>query len=163
MEAHIIGLLIRRPDLLFRLDRGLQEAFLERMIAEDFGYTDHQVLFRLVRQSLDQDAEETDHYLQANLPASLKNLVDELAARPGELDPVDDRLLEDLFRAIVKVRRTALTESINQLRFLQDEAGQSGDLQAVSAYRDLVQQYSMSLRGLDQAKLNLNGRRKEGK
>jgi len=156
LEAHILGLLIRRPDLLFRLDRGLQEADLNRMSAEDFGYTDHQVLFRLVRLSLEQDTAEPDSYLHANLPESLESLVDELKAKSGELDQVDDRLLEDLFRAAVKIRRGAMTENVNQLRFLQEEAQKSGDLRA-TLYRDMVQQYSMSLRGLDRAKLKPNG------
>ncbi|HEX7620910.1 MAG TPA: hypothetical protein VF359_06895, partial [Anaerolineales bacterium] len=160
-EAHILGLLIRRPDLLYRLDRGLQEASLGRMTPEDFGYTDHQVLFRLVRQSLEQDAHDAGDYLRQNLPPSLENLVDELAAKPGELDPLDDRLIEDLFRAVVKIRRTALTENITQLRFLQEDAQQSGDLR-IASYREMVQQYSTLLRGLDQAQLNQNGRRKEG-
>ncbi|MCX6034949.1 MAG: hypothetical protein NTV38_08230, partial [Chloroflexi bacterium] len=132
-----------------------------RMAPEDFGYTDHQVLFRLVRQSLEQDANDACDYLRQNLPPSLESLADEIAAKPGELDPLDDRLLEDLFRAVVKIRRTALTENINQLRFLQEDSQQSGDLRAES-YRDMVQQYSTLLRSLDQAQLKQNGRRKEG-
>ncbi|MFA5874414.1 MAG: DNA primase [Anaerolineales bacterium] len=160
-EAHILSLLIRRPDLLYRLDRGLLEAGLGRMAPEDFGYTDHQVLFRLVRQSLEQDANDANDYLRQNLPPSLESLADELAAKPGELDPLDDRLIEDLFRAVVRIRRTALTENINQLRFLQEDSQQSGDLRIVS-YREMVQQYSTLLRSLDQAQLKQNGRRKEG-
>ncbi len=160
-EAHILGLLIRRPDLLYLLDRGLVEAGLDRMTPEDFGYTDHQVLFRLVRQSLGQDDHDAVDFLHRNLPPSLETLVDELAAKPGELDPVDDRLIEDLFRAVVKIRRTALTENISQLGVLQKDAQTSGDLR-IASYREMVQQYSMLLRGLDQAQLNQTGRRKEG-
>ena len=161
IEAHILSLLVLRPDLIYRLDRALQEAALSRMSAEDFGYTDHQVLFRLIRQSLEQDAHDADQYLRQNLPLSLENLADELAAQAGELDPVDDHLLEDLFRAVVKIRHLALNESVNQLRFLQEEAQQAGDLRADS-YREMVQQHSQLLRGLDQAQLKQNGRRKEG-
>ncbi len=163
LEAHILSLLIRRPDLLYRLDRALLEAALGRMTAEDFGYTDHQVLFRLVRQSIEQDADEADQYLRQNLPQALGALADELAAQVGELNPVDDRLLEDLFRGVVKIRHMALNESVNQLRFLQEEAQQSGqdDLRAAS-YREMVQQYTMLLRSLDQAQMKQNGRRKEG-
>jgi DNA primase len=163
IEAHILGLLTLRPDLLYRLDRALQEAALGRMTPEDFGYTDHQVLFRLVRQSLEQDVHDPDQYLRQNLPPSLENLADEMASQAGELDPVDDRLLEDLFRGVVKIRHMALNESVNQLRFLQEEAQQSGDsdLRAAS-YREMVQQHTMLLRSLDQAQLKQNGRRKEG-
>jgi len=163
IEAHLLGLLCLRPDLLFRLDRSLQEAALGRMTPEDFGYTDHQVLFRLVRRSLEQDTEDPDQYLRQNLPASLESLVDELAAKAGQLDPLDDRLLEDMFRGVIKIRHMALNESINQLRFLQEEAQRSGDddLRAVS-YREMVQQHTTLLRSLDQAQLKQNGRRKEG-
>ena len=160
-EAHILGLLIRRPDLLYLLERGLVEAGLDRMTPEDFGYTDHQVLFRLVRQSLGQDDHDAVDFLHRNLPPSLETLVDELAPKPGELDHVDDRLIEDLFRAVVKIRRTALTENISQLGVLQKDAQQSGDLR-IASYREMVQQYSMRLRSLDQSQLNQNGRRKEG-
>jgi hypothetical protein len=70
-------------------------------------------------------------------------------------------LIEDLFRTVVKIRRTALTENISQLGVLQKDAQQSGDLR-IASYREMVQQYSMHLRSLDQAQLNQNGRRKEG-
>ncbi len=159
-ETHVLSLLIRRPDLLYRLDRGLMQAGLGRLAAEDFGYTDHQVLFRLVRQSLDQDASDVLDHLRQNLPPSLESLVLELAAVPGELDPLDDRLIEDLFRAVVRIRRTALSDNINQLRFLQEDSQQTGDLRTES-YREMVQQYSSLLRSLDQAQLSQNGRRKE--
>jgi DNA primase len=161
-EAHILGLLMRRPDLLYRLDRGLLEARLERMTAEDFGYTDHQVLFRLVRKCLEQDAIDASDFLYQNLPASLEALARELEVKPGEPDPLDDRLLEDLFRAVLKIRRTALNENINQVRFLQEDSQQSGDLR-IASYREMVQQYSALLRNLDQAQLKTNLRRKEAK
>jgi hypothetical protein len=72
-------------------------------------------------------------------------------------------LIEDLFRAVIKIRRAAMNESVNQLRFLQEEAQKSGDSSEV-LYRDMVQRYSLSLRGFDQAKLKPNGRyhHKEG-
>ena len=163
IEAHVLGLLCLRPDLLYRLDRALQQAALGRMTPEDFGYTDHQVLFRLVRQSLEQDVNDPDQFLRQNLPAALENLADELIAQAGELNPLEDRLLEDMFRGVVKIRHMALNESVNQLRFLQEEAQHTGDndLRAAS-YREMVQQHTIRLRSLDQAQLKQNGRRKEG-
>ncbi len=158
MEAYILSVLLRRPDLLFRLDRGLQEAALSRMVPEDFGYTDHQMLFRLIRQALDQDADEVEGYLREKLPSSLSTLAEDLLAQSEKLDPLDDRLLDDLFRGVIKIRRTQLNESLNQLRFLQEEAQQAGDLRAAS-YREMVQQQSVQLRALDQAGFKLTGHR----
>jgi DNA primase len=158
IEAHILSILLRRPDLLFRLDRSLQEAGLGRMSAEDFGYTDHALLFRLVRQSLEQDSQDADRYLNAKVPEALASLAADLLTLTQTLDPVDDRLLEDLFRGVIKIRRTVLNESVNQLRFLQEEAQQAGDLRAAS-YREMVQQQSLLLRALDQAGLKPASRR----
>ncbi len=160
-EAHVISVLLRRPDLLNLLDRALQEAGLARMSAEDFGYTDHQAFFRLVRQSLEQDVRDLDRYLIDHLPESLAPQMGALLEQAADLDPVDDRLIEDIFRAVVKIRRTALNDSLNQLRYLQEEAQQTGDL-PLASYREMVQQYTTLLRSLDQAQVKQNGRRKEG-
>jgi DNA primase len=167
IEAHLLSVLLRRPDLLYRLDRALQEQELplNRMAPEDFEYTDHQMLFRLVRQSLEQDAHDADQYLHQNLPVALADLTDELLAKSVttnslSLDPVDDRLLEDLFRGVIKIRRLGLDESINQLRFLQEDAQQQGDLRAAS-YLEMVSQYRRSRNALDQASLKLTERRQE--
>jgi len=165
IEVHILGILLRRPGLLYRLDRDLQESALSRLSPEDFEYTDHQVLFRLVRQSLEQDADDADQYLHQNLPPTLADLTDELLAKSAttnslSLDPVDDRLLEDLFRGVIKIRRLGLDESINQLRFLQEDAQKEGDLRAAS-YLEMVSHYRRSRNALDQASLKLSERRQE--
>jgi len=160
IEAHILGVLLRRPGLLYRLDRTLQESALSRLLPEDFEYTDYQVLFHLVRQSLEQDADDADQYLHQNLPPALADLTDDLLASSPSLDPVDDRLLEDLFRGVIKIRRLGLDESINQLRFLQEDAQQQGDLRAAS-YLKMVSQYRRSRNALDQASSKLAERRRE--
>ncbi|HXQ36066.1 MAG TPA: hypothetical protein VN843_18770, partial [Anaerolineales bacterium] len=51
---------------------------------------------------------------------------------------------------VIKLRRVAAGENLNQLRFLQEEAHQGGDLRAAS-YQDLVLQHTRLLRDLDQA------------
>ncbi|MEZ0397155.1 MAG: DNA primase [Anaerolineales bacterium] len=150
LEAHLLSVLLRRPDLLYRLDRALQEVSLSRLSTEDFGYTDHQVLFRLVRQSLDQDAEDPDRYLLASLPETLAPLAQDLMERSRSLPPLEERLLEDMLRGVIKIRKAALSESLNQLRFLLEEAQQAGDLRAES-YREMVQTHTRMLRTLDQA------------
>jgi hypothetical protein len=84
------------------------------------------------------------------LPESLRVLSGELLARTDKLDPLEERLLEELLRGVIKLRRVALGENLNQLRFLQEEAQQAGDLRAAS-YQDLVLQHTRLLRDLDEA------------
>ena len=76
------------------------------------------------------------------------------------LDPVDERILEELQRSVIKLRRQGLNESLNQLRFMLEEAQQRGDLRATS-YQEQVLQHSRLLRDLDNAGRQLSLRRIE--
>jgi DNA primase len=154
VEAHLLGHLLGHPDLLYRLDRALQENNLGRMSPEDFGLADHQVLFRLVRESLEQDAADPDHYLGDHLPVSLAGLMgvllEKAAADPGH----EDRLLEDLFRSVLAMRRRIVDENISQLRYLIEE-----DQVMAEPYHQMVLQYTHTRQLLDSAHLTRNGHR----
>lgn len=157
LEAACLGVLLRQPDLLFRLDRFLQEANLGILSNEDFGYTDHQALLQLIRQSLEQDSVDPVEYVAANLPENLRTLWEELSAQ-SSFEPLEERLLEELQRRIILLRRLNVSKNLNQLRFLQEDAQQQGDLRAAS-YAESVLQHTRLLRSLDQAERRLSARR----
>jgi DNA primase len=159
-ESYCIGILFRQPELLHRLDRRLQEAGLQRLIDEDFGYTDHQILLDLIRQSLEQDKLDHHQFVLEHLPEALRELTGGLLRETEKLDPVEDRLLEELQRSIIKLRRLGLNESLNQLRFMLEEAQQQGDLRAI-AFQEQVLQHTRLLRDLDHAGRKLSLRRIE--
>ncbi len=150
VEAYVIAVLFRRPELLYRLDRLLQQYGLLSLAADDFEYTDHQMMFRLIRESVEQDKAEHHDFVIGAMPESLQGLSRELTAQTEKLERLDEKLLEELLRGIIKLRRVAAGENLNQLRFLQEEAHQSGDLRA-SPYQDLVLQNTRLIRDLDQA------------
>lgn len=151
VEAHLLGLLLRRPDLLYRLDRALQENSLGRMSPEDFVVTDHQALFRLVRESLEQDSADPDRYLLDHLPAPLAGPMGALLEGAAELD-LDDRLLEDLFRSALAMRRRIVDDNISQLRYLIEE-----DQLMAEPYHQMVMQHTRTRQLLDRARLTQNG------
>lgn len=157
LETACLGILLNRPDLLFRLDRFLQQDDLGVLRSEDFGYTDHQVLVNLIRESLEQDDTDPAQYVAANLPENLTALWEELSTQI-EQDPVEDRLLEELQRNVLFLRRLSVRQSLTQLRFLQEDAQQKGDLRAAS-YEQLVLQHTLLLRKLDQAVRRLSAHR----
>jgi len=159
-EIYCLGVLFRKPELLNRLDRQLQDAGLQRLINEDFGYTDHQMLLDIIRQSLEQDKVDHHQFVVEHLPEALQDLAKELLKQIGKLDPIDERLLEELQRSIIKLRRLGLNESLNQLRFMLEDAQQQGDLRA-TAYQEQVLQHTRLLRDLDQAGRKLSLRRIE--
>jgi DNA primase len=150
IEGFCLGLLYRKPELLFRLDRALQEIGLASISPEDFEYTDHQLLFSLLRQAVEQDEQDHLDYLSSQIPQTLGPLAQELINQTKGLDPVDGKNLEELIRSVIKLRKLLMNENLNQLRFLQEEAQQGGDLRAAS-YADLVLQHTRLLRDLDQA------------
>ena len=150
VEAYVIGVLFRKPELLYRLDRSLHEFGLIALTAEDFEYTDSQLLFKLIRESVEQDKTEHHTFVVDALPESLQSRSLELAREAEKVERLEEKMLEELLRGVIKLRRVAAGENLNQLRFLQEEAHQGGDLRA-SSYQDLVLQHTRLLRDLDQA------------
>jgi DNA primase len=155
LETHLLNVLLRRPELIYRIDRLLQEASLGRMGFEDLEYTDHKELFRLIRRSLEQDDSPADVFILENLPGSLTGMVEELLGKPLNFDPVDEKVLDDLMRTVLKMRRLGIDENINQLHYFQQDAQQQDDLRE-DAYMELVNQARLARHMLDQASRKLN-------
>ncbi len=55
IELHVLAWLFLRPELIFRVDRLLQQHGLGMLGADDFAYTDEQLVFGLIRQAVEQD------------------------------------------------------------------------------------------------------------
>ncbi len=149
-EAYLLGALFSRPELLYRLDRRLQQHGLAPLSRADFEYTDHQTLFGLIREALEQDRADHQQFVMEALPPTLHGLAQELLAQMGTPEPGEEKLLEACLRAVIKLRRAAVGENLNQLRFLQEEAQGAGDLRT-AAYQEMVLQQTRLLRELDQA------------
>ncbi len=160
VEEYIVGVLFRRPELIYRLDRLLQQYGLVSLTVDDFEYTDHQMMFRLIRESVEQDKAEHHDFVMSSIPETLQGLSRDLIAQTEKMERLDEKLLEELLRGVIKLRRVAAGENLNQLRFLQEEAHQAGDLRATS-YQDLVLQNTKLLRDLDQASRKMSMRRLE--
>jgi hypothetical protein len=66
------------------------------------------------------------------------------------MDPNEDKVLEDLVRALLDLRRRHLRQGIEHLRFLMEEAQQQGDGMATE-YQQSMLQYTDTLNRLYQA------------
>ncbi len=157
IEEYCLGILIRQPDLLYRLDRALQEFSLNALGDEDFGYTENQMLFQVVKDSLEQDALDAHDYVSQHLPENLTELAQKLLTETEGLSSVEERLLEEALRGVIKLRRTVLGDSLNQLRFFQEEAQEKGNLGG--EYQETVLKHTLMLRTLDEAQRHLRMRR----
>ncbi|MEW5939476.1 MAG: toprim domain-containing protein, partial [Chloroflexota bacterium] len=157
VEQYIIAVLFKRPELLYRLDRRLQESQLAPLAPEDFEYTDHQMILGLIRQSLEQAEADHHQYVLGHVPEALEGLARELA-QAEQPSPLEDRLLEELQRLTQKLRRSRANQDLTQTRFLQEEAQQNGDPRA-SLYQQQVLQLTRLIHSIDQAAKRLSLRR----
>jgi DNA primase len=158
IESYCLGVLFRRPELLFRLDRKLQEFGLSALTKEDFEYTDHQLLFNVVRLAVEQDEKDHHHYVMSHLPEAVNDLSKELLAQTEKLDLRDDKLTEELIARFMDLRRTNAMSNVNQLRFLQEEEQQMGGAN-IKMYQEQAMQFTKLLHSLDQAKRKLSSKR----
>jgi hypothetical protein len=150
MEAHCLSVLLRRPDLVYRVDRALQESGLGRLSVDDFQSADHQVILQLIEDSLHQDHAEPLFFVLNSLSLPLMELADQLLLKTEKLDPNEERVLEDLVRTVLVLRQRRLRQQIDHIRFLMEEAQQSGDSQA-GEYQQTMVQFSIARVRLDQA------------
>jgi DNA primase len=148
-ELYCLGVLLHRPELLHQLDRKLQESDLQRLVTDDFRYTDHQVLFDLIQKSLEQDEEDHHRFIVENIPAALDELAHELLDQTGLQEIAEQKILEELKRKVRFLRRNVVDESIQQIRFFQEEAQQAGDFNSVKEYIIQMNQLTVLRNKLD--------------
>jgi DNA primase len=161
VEAHVLAWLFRRPDLLYRVDRLLQEHGLAILSPDDFAYTDDQLLFDLIRQSVEQDEIEPHVFVVAGLPESLSGLSRELLALTENVEVLDDKLLEELLRGIRRMREEAAGERRTQYRYLQEEAQENGDIENATLYQGEVLKLTQLKRVLDEFERKMSMKRME--
>lgn len=158
IESYCLGVLFRKPEMLYRLDRTLQEFGLSALAVEDFEYTDHQLLFGVVRMAVEQDEKDHHHYVMTHLPDAVADLSKELLAKTETLDLLDDKLMEELLARFMDLRRANAMANNNQLRFLQEEEQQQGG-ENMKMYQEQTMQLSKLIHNLDQAKRKLSLKR----
>jgi DNA primase len=150
-EAYILGILIRHPDLIYHVDRGLQEEGLERLAIQDFQRTDHQVIFSLIQHSLLQDEVEPLNFVLNRLPEPMMTLTEEILLHSEKVDIQDNHVLGDLLRALINLRQQSIRQSKDHLRFLLDDAQEQDDpliseyLKAVKLNNDMIQRLDKAL------------------
>jgi DNA primase len=150
LEMHCLGVLLRQPDLLYRVDRELQAQGLPRLSTDDFKHAGHQSIMRLFQESVDQDMAEPLNFVLNSLDLSMMELADGLLERTAELDPNEDRVLEDLMRGLLVLRQRNLHQEIEYRRYLMEEAQEKGDTKVPQYIQSMVQ-LTDTKRRLDQA------------
>lgn len=125
LEQHCLSIIIRQPELLYRVDRALQSAGLGRIAFQDFQFTNHQEIFKVSLSALEQDEIEPLNYVLEHLPLPLAEHADAILQQSNKLNPDDERVRDDLLHSLLRLREYNLHEAITQLRFLMEDAQQA--------------------------------------
>jgi DNA primase len=151
MEKHCLALLTRIPELIYRMDRLLQQSELDCLTEKDFSNTEYMEIFQIISKSLTQDELDPSEYILENIPPpqrdALKKLLD--SYNPDKIN--EDDLINDLLRTVIRMRHNKINESLRQLRFLQEEEQELGQQQANIPFQDLVLTYTQNLLKLNHA------------
>jgi DNA primase len=121
VERFCLGVLLRDPELLYRIDRRLQALDLGRVSPQDFTGTDHQVIFHSVREALAQDEEEPLQHWRNQLDPMILTLADSLLADVVELDFRLPKVLEGIMANFLRIRKRRLELALTHLRFQLQE------------------------------------------
>jgi DNA primase len=151
LETHCLAVLMRYPEMVYQVDRMLQQEKLARLSSADFNRAEYQTIFQLIQESLEQDVAEPLNYVLNNLSLELIEQVDDVLARTQKIDPNESKVLEDLLRTILELRHREVHQNIDHLRYLMQEAQDSGNLEAVELQKN-IQQYTHILNRLDHAR-----------
>jgi DNA primase len=127
LEAHCLGVLLRSPALLNRIDRLFQEAGLTRLEPDDFQHARHQEIMRLFQESVEQDLAEPRDFIFNTLDLPMMELAETLLAQTGQINPGDERVQEDLMIGLLRLRQARLKQEMEFQQYLIADDQEKGE------------------------------------
>jgi DNA primase len=157
LEAHALGVFLRRPYLLYKVDRALQEHGLAHLAPDDFQHGDHRQVLGLLQKSVNQDMAEPLNFVLDNLSLSMMEQADDMLQRTENLDPNEERVLGDLMRTLLDLRLRNIHQNIEHLHYLMQEAQENNDPR-ISQYSQSMVQHTLTRDHLDRARAHYTSR-----
>ena len=128
LETFCLGVLLRYPEWMYKIDRHLQDSGLPRLGVADFQHTDYKEMIKLLKDALDQDVIEPSVYVQKTMSDQMMGIADNLYDQTKKLDPNEDRIFEDLMRGLLVLRRKRLHQEIEYIQILLEDSQENGEM-----------------------------------
>jgi DNA primase len=127
-EDYLLAHLLREPDLLIWLMTAATNRDLAPLSIQDWQHVENQEIFRALNRFMSSDIQWDVEMFQDTLPGALHGRLAQLMAAGTKLpDSSTEELRADLLKVLVRLRLDRLRERSIQVKFLIDEATQSGD------------------------------------
>jgi DNA primase len=133
-----LGVLLRNPEILYRVDREFQRLELDRLSPQDFTGTERQVIFLAVRAGLAQDDVEPADHWRASLGSPLREAAEGLVQEAVRVDLQDPRAIDEVVAGFLRLRKGALAATRGQLQFQIQAAQEAGDAQVVDLQHEVM-------------------------
>jgi DNA primase len=161
IERFCLGVLLREPELMYRIDRQLQSLDLQRLSPTDFTETEHQVIFQAVREALAQDEDEPAHQWRLRLEEPVIVFAEDLLAGIVDLDFGQPKVIDEILANFLRLRRRNLELFLQHIRFelqavQEDEPGEDQQEDVWRHTRE-VQRVATLMERLDRALAHQGG------
>lgn len=155
IERFCLGVLLREPELVYRIDRQLQSLDLQRLSPTDFTETEHQVIFHAIREALAQDEDEPSRQWRLRLEEPVIVLAENLLAGVVDLDFGQPKVINEILANFLRLRKRNLELFLQHLRFQlqavqEDEPGENQQEDVWRHTRE-VQRVATHMERLDRA------------
>jgi len=153
LEKTCIKALLTDPTLLHFINRAFRSFELACLHADDFTHTDTKEIFKIIKQSLEQDQEAPLDYIQNR---TAQEMLEPYFETPeNEIYPdwrfqPNAPILEALINTFIRLRRIRIDEGLDQLVFLQTQENED-NVEASFDYGKLALEYVQVRVKLDQA------------
>lgn len=145
-EDYLLVHLLRKPELLIWLDQAKDDHDLNPISIGDWQHVENQEIFRALNRFMSSDIQWDLEMFQDLLPSALHGRLAQLVAAGAKLpESSTEELRADLLKVLVRLRLDRLRERSVQVKFLIDEASQSGEREDA---RDLYALNNQMLRDL---------------
>jgi DNA primase len=142
-EAHLLGCLLSRPDLLAALDAQLIGLGVPPLNPEDLNDAENRAILATLQAHLPAAAGWEPSEIAAIMPEALaehcRALLGHAQRRPSL---TDEKLLKDLGDLVLRLRQEGLYRQVSQVRYLIQEFEESSSLDEARRYRELMPIYT---------------------
>ncbi len=149
LERHCLQLMIRQPEVLYKLDRSLQDRGLLRFDPKEIEDGGLNLLAEIIFNAIHQDQMDEKEYIQDNIPESLQMTAASLQEKMPIGEPAMEVIPEELFRSMVQLRLLRINERLNQIQFMLSD----GEAQGNDGFREDREM----LRSINETRRRLDG------
>ncbi len=150
LEQYILAVLLHTPKQMYSLNRFLQRYNLMPFAADELEQVEHQALAVVIYEALEQVEMDPVDYLAQHTPAEFEDTMQAIKRGINLEKQTENRMLEEVFRAVLRKRQEQINREINQLRYILDDI-QEQDGSDTPEYNERILQNTKTLVHINRA------------